>query len=96
MPTLRGRLADFIRGAATTTTTKMKVPTPASIRITAVAEMAIQARSLPSHLIIWLPTALEQPVSSIRKPSRPDTVNTQNIMETREATPEGNTSNMET
>ncbi len=66
MPTLRGRFAAFIRGAATTTTTKMKVPTPASIRMTAVAEMASHARSVPRSLIIVLPTDLEQPVSSMR------------------------------
>ena len=59
MPTLRGRLADFIRGAATTTTTKMKVPTKASIKDHGGGGDGHQARSLPSHLIIWLPTALE-------------------------------------
>lgn len=48
MPTLRGRLAAFIRGAAMTTTTKMKVPTPAIIRMMDVAVMASQAGRYPT------------------------------------------------
>ena len=60
------------------------------------AEMASHARSVPKSWIILLPTALEHPVSSMRKPSRPDMVKTKNIIWTREATPEGKTSKMDT